>query len=60
METHKFTLSLTGDKQTATDKVHALAQLASHLSAETLTALAKLVKEDPAKVQLAKHYLGIS
>jgi hypothetical protein len=60
MEKHKFTLSLTGNEEEATKKVQALAVLASHLSEETLSALAKLVKEDPAKVEFAKHYLGIT
>lgn len=59
MEKNKFTISISGSKKEATEKVNALAVLASRLSAETLTAFAKLVKSDPAKVEFAKHYLGI-
>jgi hypothetical protein len=59
MEKHKFTISISGGQEEATKKINAVAVLASHLSAETLVALAKLVKEDPNKVELAKQYLGI-
>tara|TARA_B110001469_G_C9628455_1_gene313987 strand:- start:947 stop:1129 length:183 start_codon:yes stop_codon:yes gene_type:complete len=60
MEKHKFSISISGNKERATKKVKGLAVLASYLSAETIMALAKLVKEDPAKVEFAKDYLGIS
>lgn len=60
MEKHKFTLSLSGSKEDATQKVNALAVLASKLSTETLLALAKVVKEDPGKVEMAKQFLGVS
>lgn len=60
MDKHKFSISISGSKEKATEKIKGLAVLASHLSAETITALAKLVKEDPAKVEFAKDYLGIS
>ena len=59
MEKYKFNISITGSQKEATEKVNAVAVLASYLSADTLTALAKLVKEDPNKVELAKQYLGI-
>jgi len=59
MEKHRFTISISGNKQEATQKVHALAVLGSKLSSETLAALAKVVKEDPAKVELAKQFLGV-
>ena len=60
MEKHKFSISISGSKKDATKKINGLAILASKLSAETITALAKLVKSDPAKVEAAKHYLGVS
>ena len=59
MEKYKFTISITGSQKEATEKVNAVAVLTSHLSADTFTALAKLVKNDPAKVEIAKQYLGI-
>jgi hypothetical protein len=59
MEKHKFTISIAGSKKEATEKINALAVLASKLSAATLAGFAKIVKEDPAKVEFAKHYLGI-
>jgi hypothetical protein len=60
MDKHKFSISISGSKKDATEKINGLAILASKLSAETITALAKLVKSDPAKVEAAKHYLGVS
>lgn len=60
MEKHKFSISISGSKKDATEKINGLAILASKLSADTITALAKLVKSDPAKVEAAKHYLGVS
>ncbi len=59
MEKHKFTISIIGDKSTATKKANAVAILASYLDAKTLTKLADVVKNDPAKVKLAKGFLGI-
>lgn len=59
MEKHKFNISIKGNKTEATDKINALAVLASKLSSDTLKGLAKVVKEDPAKVALAKRYLGL-
>jgi hypothetical protein len=59
MKKHKFSISISGTQTEATQKVNALAVLAGHLSAETLTALAKVVKEEPSKIALAKQYLGI-
>jgi hypothetical protein len=60
MDKHKFSISISGSKKEATEKINGLAILASKLSADTITALAKLVKSDPAKVEAAKHYLGVS
>ena len=59
MEKHKFTIRISGSKKEATEKINALAVLAAKLSAETLKGFAKVVKDDPAKVEFAKHYLGI-
>ena len=60
MEKHKFTISISGTKKEATEKVNAVAVLAAHLSTDTLVALAKVVQSDPGKVELAKRYLGVS
>lgn len=59
MEKHQFTLTLSGSKQEATQKVNALAVLATKLDTNTLIALAKVVQQDPGKVALAKSFLGI-
>jgi len=59
MEKHKFTISIQGSKKEATDKINALAILAAKLSAKTLKGFAKVVKEDPSKIEFAKNYLGI-
>ena len=59
METHTFTISIKGSKKEATEKINAIALLASKLSAATLEGFAKVVQSDPAKVEFAKHYLGI-
>ena len=59
MEKHKFTISIQGSKKEATDKINALAVLAGKLSAKTLKGFAKVVKEDPSKIEFAKNYLGI-
>jgi len=60
MEKHKFTITISGSKKEATEKINALAVMASHLSAKTLKGFAGVVKNDPGKIELAKHYLGIS
>ena len=61
MKKHKYTIGITTDsKKEAEKKIKALVVLAQHLSEETLTALAKVVKQDPEKVEFAKHYLGIT
>lgn len=60
MATHKFTITIKGERPEAEIKALALAVLGSHLSAQTLSALAKVVREDPAKVALAKQFLGVS
>lgn len=59
MEKYSFKITIKGDKETATKKAKAVATLSSHLSEETLTALAKVVKTDPEKVELAKQFLGV-
>ena len=60
MEKHKFTISISGSKKEATEKINALAVLAANLSASTIKGFAEVVKSDPAKIEFAKHYLGIS
>lgn len=59
MEKHKFSISISGTHTEATQKAKAVAELATYLSAETLTALAHVVKTDPSKVALAKQFLGV-
>lgn len=59
MENHKFSISISGDKLTATNKAKAIVVLASYLDVKTLVALAEVVKNDPAKVNLAKQFLGV-
>ncbi len=59
MEKHKFNVSISGGKKEATIKANAVAVLASYLDAKTLKALADVVKNDPAKVALAKQFLGL-
>jgi hypothetical protein len=59
MEKHSFKITIKGDKESASKKAKAIATLTSHLSEETLTALAKVVKTDPEKVKLAKQFLGV-
>jgi hypothetical protein len=43
----------------ATEKVAALAILASNLTAKELTKLAYVVQNDPLKTAMAKKYLGV-
>lgn len=43
----------------ANDKMTALTTLAAHLSAQELTKLAHIVKNDPVKTAMAKKYLGV-
>jgi hypothetical protein len=59
MSKHKFVVTIEGTQVEATQKANGIAVLASHLSAETITALAHLVKTDPQKVELAKRFLGV-
>ncbi|MBI3238614.1 MAG: hypothetical protein HYZ43_07230 [Flavobacteriia bacterium] len=59
MSKHKFVVTIEGTQAETTQKANGLAVLASHLSAETITALAHLVKTDPQKVELAKRFLGV-
>jgi len=60
MDKHTFKISISGTQKEATDKAQAVADLAAHLSADTLKALAHVVKNDPGKVALAKRFLGVS
>ncbi len=59
MNKHKFTLTIEGSESEATEKANGLAIIASHLSAKTISALAKVIQNDPAKVELAKRFLGV-
>lgn len=59
MEKHTFKITISGTQKEATEKAQGLATLAGHLSAETIKALAHLVKTDPAKVEIAKQFLGV-
>lgn len=59
MDKHVFKITISGSQKEASEKAQGLAVLASHLSAETISALAHLVKTDPAKVALAKQFLGV-
>lgn len=59
MDKHTFKLSISGDQKMASKKAKALAVLGAKLDAKTLTALADVVNNDPAKVQLAKQFLGV-
>jgi hypothetical protein len=52
-------ISINGDSKVAEKKAKALATLANKLDQKTLTALAKVVKSDPQKVELAKTFLGL-
>lgn len=60
MEKHSFKISISGTEKEAAEKAQAVAELAAHLSAQTLKALAHVVKHDPGKVALAKRFLGVS
>lgn len=59
MDKHVFKITISGTQKEAAEKAQGVAVLASHLSAETIAALAHLVKTDPAKVALAKQFLGV-
>lgn len=59
MEKHSFKISISGSKDAATTKAKAIGTLAAYLDAETLKALAHVVKNDPEKVKLAKQFLGV-
>ncbi len=60
MGKHSFKITISGDEKAAQEKAQALGVLASYLSAETLKALAHVVKTDPEKVKLAKQFLGVA
>ncbi len=59
MSKYKFTITISGTEQEATEKARGIAVIASHLDAKTITALAKVIQTDPSKVALAKGFLGI-
>ena len=59
MDKHSFKITISGTQKEASQKAQAVADLAAHLSAETLAALAHIVKNDPGKVALAKGFLGV-
>jgi hypothetical protein len=59
MTTHKFTLTIEGTENEATQKANAVATLATLLDHQTLSALARVVQNDPKKVALAKKFLGL-
>ena len=59
MEKHSFKISISGTQKEATEKAQALGTLAAYLSADTLKALAHVVKNDPDKVAMAKQFLGV-
>lgn len=59
MEKNNFKISISGNASEAEKKAVAVATLASYLDAKTLAALAKVVKTDPAKVAMAKQFLGV-
>lgn len=60
MDKHSFKITISGTEKEASEKAKAVADLAAHLSAETLKALAHLVKTDPGKVAMAKRFLGVA
>ncbi|ASS47619.1 MAG: hypothetical protein A2724_13865 [Fluviicola sp. RIFCSPHIGHO2_01_FULL_43_53] len=60
MDKYKFSISIPAASQKeAHDKAQALAIFAGSLDAKTLTALANVVQNDPAKINFAKKFLGI-
>lgn len=58
MGKHTFRITISGSQEQAEAKAKALAVMAS-LDAQTLTALAHIVKSDPQKVAMAKQFLGV-
>jgi len=60
MKPFKFSITIqAAAADQATQKAKALGTLGSNLDARTLTALAEVVKNDPAKVNAAKSFLGL-
>jgi len=60
MDKYKFSISIPATSQKeAHDKAQALAIIVGSLDAKTLTALAHVIQNDPAKINLAKRFLGI-
>lgn len=59
MEKHTFDLTISGTANEAQIKAKALAELGAHLTADTLKALAHVVKHEPSKVAIAKKFLGV-
>jgi hypothetical protein len=60
MNKYKFNITISGSQKEATEKANGIAVIAAHLSAETITALAHVIQTDPAKVELAKRFLGVA
>jgi hypothetical protein len=60
MDKYKFSISIPATSQKeANDKAQTLAIIAGSLDAKTLTAFAHVIQNDPAKISLAKRFLGI-
>lgn len=59
MEKHKFSISISGTPAEAKEKATALAVIGAHLTTDTLLALARVVRDEPHKVDIAKRFLGL-
>lgn len=60
MEKHTIKLTISGKEKEAKEKAKAIAVLCDKLDSKTLVALAQVAQTDPAKVALAKRFLGIA
>lgn len=59
MEKHKFSISISGTPTEAKQKAEALAVIGAHLATDVLIALARVVRDEPHKVDIAKRFLGL-
>jgi hypothetical protein len=59
MNKFKITLTISGTQAEVTQKANGLAIIAENLSPQTITALAHLIQTDPAKIEMAKKFLGV-
>jgi|GEM_PF-4179374 len=59
MSNYKFNITISGTEKEATEKAQGIAVIAAHLDAKTITALAKVIQTQPAKVAMAKRFLGV-